>query len=116
MSRQCSKHFSVSIPKVLLQKRESTKKKYFAYEIQIVPVDGGDREKWSLLRRYSEFHRLHEFLQKTNAVIATLDFPPKKRFGNMVSWYIPVDWIGFFCIFFSRSDYFHTHKLMAASK
>lgn len=85
MSRQCSKHFSVSIPKVLLQKRESTKKKYFAYEIQIVPVDGGDREKWSLLRRYSEFHRLHEFLQKTNAVIATLDFPPKKRFGNMVS-------------------------------
>lgn len=86
MSRQCSKHFSVSIPRVLLQKRENSRKKYYAYEIQIVPIDGGDNAKWSLLRRYSEFHRLHEFLQKSNAVIATLDFPPKKHFGNMVSY------------------------------
>lgn len=85
MSRQSSKHYSVSIPRVLLQKRENTNKKYFAYEIQIAPVDGDESGKWSLLRRYSEFHRLHKYLQKSNAVIGTLDFPPKKSFGNMVS-------------------------------
>lgn len=75
----------MSIPRVLLQKRDNTNKKYFAYEIQIVPVDGGgESEKWTLLRRYSEFHRLHKYLQKSSAVIGTLDFPPKKSFGNMV--------------------------------
>lgn len=85
ISRQSSRHFLVSIPRVALQRSESSHKKYFAYEIQIVPVMGGESEKWSLLRRYSEFHRLDKYLQKSNPIIKTLDFPPKKSFGNMVS-------------------------------
>lgn len=75
----------MSIPRVLLQRREDSNRKYFAYEIQITPVTGGDNERWSLLRRYSEFHRLDKYLQKSNPMIKTLDFPPKKSFGNMVS-------------------------------
>lgn len=85
-SRQSSRHFSISIPRVVQRLDENSNRKYFAYEIQITPLrDNGDREKWSLLRRYSEFHRLHKYLQKDNIVIKTLDFPPKKSFGNMVS-------------------------------
>lgn len=82
MNRQGSRHFFISIPRVLLQRREG--KKYFAYEIQIMPLMGGDTEKWSVLRRYSEFHRLDKYLQMSNPMVKTLDFPPKKSFGNMV--------------------------------
>lgn len=85
MSRQSSRHFIVSIPRVLLQRREDSHKKFYAYEIQITPVSGDEQEKWSLLRRYSEFHRLDKYLQKSNPMIRNLDFPPKKSFGNMVS-------------------------------
>lgn len=96
MSRQSMRNFSVSIPRVSLQRRENSNRKYFAYEIQIVPVDGGESEKWSILRRYSEFHRLHKYLQRDNAMIRTLDFPPKKSFGNMVGfihgYYLMIDW------------------------
>ncbi|XP_055298342.1 sorting nexin-29 [Sitodiplosis mosellana] len=86
MSRSSSRHFLVSIPRVLLQRREDSNRKYFAYEIQITPVSGTsgvENEKWSLLRRYSEFHRLDKYLQMSNPMIKTLDFPPKKSFGNM---------------------------------
>ncbi|XP_031625324.1 sorting nexin-29 isoform X2 [Contarinia nasturtii] len=82
VSRQSSKHFMVSIPRVLLQRRDDLNKKYFAYEIQITPVSG-DNGKWSLLRRYSEFHRMDKYLRMSNPMIKTLDFPPKKSFGNM---------------------------------
>lgn len=70
---------------MLLQRRENSNKKYFAYEIQITPVSGDENDKWSLLRRYSEFHRLDKYLQRSNPMIKNLDFPPKKSFGNMVS-------------------------------
>lgn len=71
---------------MLLQRNENPKRKnFFAYEIQIVPLNDVDGEKWSLLRRYSEFHRLHKYLQKDNMAIKTVDFPPKRSFGNMVS-------------------------------
>lgn len=69
---------------MLLQRREGSNKKYFAYEIQIMPVLAGESEKWSVLRRYSEFHRLDRYLQMSNPMVKTLDFPPKKSFGNMV--------------------------------
>lgn len=85
MSRQSSRHFVIGIPRVILQRREDSNRKYFAYEIQITPVSGAEHERWSLLRRYSEFHRLDKYLQKSNPMIKTLDFPPKKSFGNMVS-------------------------------
>lgn len=84
MSRHGSRHFFITLPRVLLQRREGSNKKYFAYEIQITPISGDENSKWSLLRRYSEFHRLHKYLQISNPMIKTLDFPPKKSFGNMV--------------------------------
>lgn len=84
LSRQSFKYFSVSIPRVLLQRSEAPKrKKFYAYEIHITPIHGGD--KWMLLRRYNEFHKLHKYLQKDIVAVKTLDFPPKKSFGNMVS-------------------------------
>lgn len=84
MSRNSSRHFLVSIPRVSLQRRDDSDRKFFAYEIQITPASCEENESWSLLRRYSEFHRLDKYLQKSNPMIKTLDFPPKKSFGNMV--------------------------------
>lgn len=71
-------YFSVSVPRVLLQK--TTRKKFYAYEIHIIPTHGGD--EWTVLRRYSDFFRLHRKYQKDNISVKTLDFPPKKKFGN----------------------------------
>lgn len=101
MSRQSSRHFLVSIPRVLLQRREGSNKKYFAYEIQITPVSGNESDKWSLLRRYSEFHRFDKYLQKSNPMIKNLDFPPKKSFGNMVSEYFENSNICNYCTLYS---------------
>lgn len=87
LSRQSFKYFSVSIPRVILQRSDAPKRKrYYAYEIHIIPIVGG--EKWTLLRRYNEFHKLHKYLQKDNVAVKTLDFPPKKSFGNMVCLFV----------------------------
>lgn len=86
-NRQTSKYFSISIPRVILQRTMDAKgKKYFAYEIQIIFLNQrtNDEKRWTILRRYSDFHRLHKYLQKDNVAIKLLDFPPKKSFGNMV--------------------------------
>lgn len=74
---QRSPNFSISIPHVRLQQG------YYAYEIRIMPADIS--EGWRILRRYREFHKLHKSLQKHNIAIRTLDFPPKKKLGNMVT-------------------------------
>lgn len=78
-SRYGYNYFSVSVPRVLLQRTQ--RKKYYAYEVHIIPTHGGD--EWTLLRRYNEFYKLHKHFQKDNVAIKTLDFPPKKKFGNM---------------------------------
>lgn len=56
-------------------------RKYYAYEIHIIPTHGGD--EWTVLRRYNDFYKLHKKLQKDSVAVKTLDFPPKKNFGNM---------------------------------
>ncbi|XP_055586318.1 sorting nexin-29 [Uranotaenia lowii] len=43
----------------------------------------GNDDSWSVFRRYSEFYRLHKRLQKEYSNVKTLDFPPKKKIGNM---------------------------------
>lgn len=40
-----------------------------------------------MLKRYSDFLKLHKKYEKLNISVKTLDFPPKKKFGNMVSWF-----------------------------
>jgi sorting nexin-29 len=44
-------------------------------------MQGGDQ--WSVSRRYSDFYKLHKQLLKQNPSIKVLDFPPKKKLGNM---------------------------------
>lgn len=55
------------------------------YEIHITPVEPSSGVEWVTLKRYSEFYKLHKKYQKGNLTVKTLDFPPKKKFGNMVS-------------------------------
>lgn len=67
---------------------DAKRKQYFAYEIQISfgqEQNEDNEDQWIIMRRYSDFHRLHKYLQKDNVAIKLLDFPPKKSFGNMVS-------------------------------
>lgn len=84
-NRNRSKKFLVTIPRVLLKREDQPKKKYYTYEIHIQPIhEHGVAEEWVILRRYSDFYKLHKKLLKENAIVKTLDFPPKKSFGNMV--------------------------------
>lgn len=75
-------YFSVSVPRVLMQNADGARR-YYTYQVHIIPSHGGD--EWTILRRYNEFYKLHRRYQKENFAVKTLDFPPKKRFGNMVS-------------------------------
>ncbi|GAB0093252.1 sorting nexin-29 [Sergentomyia squamirostris] len=77
--------FTVSVPRVRLEK--SGTRKYYVYEIQIIPINQPGDE-WTVLRRYSDFHRLHRKFQKTHPGVKSLDFPPKKSFGNMESHFV----------------------------
>lgn len=82
-SRHGFNYFSVSVPRVLLQRLGGARNKaYYAYEVHIIPTHGGD--EWTILRRYNDFYKLHKRFQKDNVAVKTLDFPPKKNFGNMV--------------------------------
>lgn len=82
-------HFQISIPKAILRTPVSGRRReHYCYEIRISPngtADGGHHqpESWSVFRRYSEFYRLHKRLQKEYPSVRTLDFPPKKKIGNM---------------------------------
>lgn len=67
--------------------QQTRTKRYYAYEVHVIPTHGGD--EWTVLRRYSDFYKLHRKLQK-NVAVKTLDFPPKKSFGNMVSVFVVV--------------------------
>lgn len=73
--------FTVSIPKVILKRSGSSK--FYVYQIILIPNHGGDER--SMLKRYSDFLKLHKKYEKLNISVKTLDFPPKKKFGNMVS-------------------------------
>lgn len=71
-------YFTVSVPRVHLENN-----KYYVYEIQIIPTNGGDA--WTVMKRYRDFYKLHQDYQKTYPSVKALDFPPKKKFGNLVS-------------------------------
>lgn len=86
-------HFQIVIPKAILRTPVSGRRRaHYCYEIRISgpSATGPDNEStgggggcWSVFRRYSEFLRLHKRLQKEHPSVKTLDFPPKKKIGNM---------------------------------
>ena len=79
-------NFLITIPHTKLQKSKHTSGSYHLYEIHITMRH--NLEHWSLLRRYSEFYKLHKSLLKTHPCVSSVEFPPKKRFGNMNSKFV----------------------------
>uniref|UniRef100_A0A182W5L0 Sorting nexin-29 n=1 Tax=Anopheles minimus TaxID=112268 RepID=A0A182W5L0_9DIPT len=88
-NRLSATFFSFSIPKAIQRTSDGgrSRRPYHVYEIRITPsgVSGSTtgNESWCVYRRYNEFYRLHRRLQKQYPTVRTLDFPPKKKFGNM---------------------------------
>ncbi|NWW72935.1 KI16B protein, partial [Climacteris rufus] len=66
----------ISIPRYVLCGQG--KDEHYEFEIKITVLD----ETWTVFRRYSRFRELHKTLKLKYPEIATLEFPPKKLFGN----------------------------------
>lgn len=75
-----SANFQVSIPRAILRKSK-TKTNYYVYEINLKTTNGS--ENWTIFKRYRDFYKLHKELKKQHIQIKVLDFPPKKKIGNM---------------------------------
>jgi sorting nexin-29 len=73
-------NFQVSIPRAILRKSK-TKTNYYVYEINLRSTNG--IESWTIFKRYRDFYKLHKDLKKQHVQIKILDFPPKKKIGNM---------------------------------
>lgn len=73
-------NFLITIPTADLKKTKHGTS-YYAYEIHITMRQ--NLEHWSLLRRYRDFHKLHKSLLHTHPTVSSVEFPPKKHFGNM---------------------------------
>ncbi|NXH20398.1 KI16B protein, partial [Bucco capensis] len=54
------------------------KDEHYEFEIKITVLD----ETWTVFRRYSRFREMHKTLKLKYPELATLEFPPKKLFGN----------------------------------
>ncbi|XP_053698004.1 sorting nexin-29 [Sabethes cyaneus] len=92
-------HFQIAIPKAILRTPVSAgRREHYCYEIRIAPGNNGSttttasvppggrlpsNDGWSVFRRYSDFYRLHKRLQREHPTVKSLDFPPKKKIGNM---------------------------------
>ncbi|XP_004697876.1 kinesin-like protein KIF16B isoform X2 [Echinops telfairi] len=66
----------VSIPRYVLCGQG--KDEHFEFEVKIAVLG----ETWTIFRRYSRFREMHKTLKLKYAELATLEFPPKKLFGN----------------------------------
>ena len=71
--------FQISIPRAVLQKTKT--KNFYLYEINLRSKEG--IESWTIFKRYRDFHMLHKHLKKQHLQIKVLDFPPKKKIGNL---------------------------------
>lgn len=69
----------VSIPRAVLQKTKT--KNFYLYEINLRSKDNS--ESWTIFKRYRDFYTLHKQLRKQHLQIKVLDFPPKKKIGNL---------------------------------
>lgn len=66
----------ISIPRYVL--RGQGKDEHYEFEVKITILD----ETWTVFRRYSRFRELHRTMKIKYPEIASLEFPPKKLFGN----------------------------------
>ncbi|XP_076191167.1 kinesin-like protein KIF16B isoform X3 [Aptenodytes patagonicus] len=66
----------ISIPRYVLCGQG--KDAHYEFEIKITVLD----ETWTVFRRYSRFREMHKTLKLKYPELATLEFPPKKLFGN----------------------------------
>ncbi|NXN70273.1 KI16B protein, partial [Himantopus himantopus] len=66
----------ISIPRYVLCGQG--KDEHYEFEIKITVLD----ETWTVFRRYSRFREMHKTLRLKYPELATLEFPPKKLFGN----------------------------------
>ncbi|NWR61125.1 KI16B protein, partial [Bucorvus abyssinicus] len=66
----------ISIPRYVLCGQG--KDEHYEFEIKITVLD----DTWTVFRRYSRFRELHKTLKLKYPELATLEFPPKKLFGN----------------------------------
>ncbi|XP_068251321.1 kinesin-like protein KIF16B isoform X1 [Nyctibius grandis] len=66
----------ISIPRYVLCGQG--KDEHYEFEIKITVLD----ETWTVFRRYSRFRQMHKTLKLKYPELATLEFPPKKLFGN----------------------------------
>uniref|UniRef100_A0A665T6Y4 Kinesin-like protein KIF16B n=1 Tax=Echeneis naucrates TaxID=173247 RepID=A0A665T6Y4_ECHNA len=66
----------VSIPRYVL--RGQGKDEHFEFEVKISVME----ETWTVFRRYSRFREMHKSLKFKYPELASLEFPPKKLFGN----------------------------------
>lgn len=72
-------NLQISIPRAVLQKTKT--KNFYLYEINLRSKEG--IESWTIFKRYRDFHKLHKQLRKQHLQIKILDFPPKKKIGNL---------------------------------
>uniref|UniRef100_A0A8C3XJR0 PX domain-containing protein n=1 Tax=Chelydra serpentina TaxID=8475 RepID=A0A8C3XJR0_CHESE len=66
----------ISIPRYVLCGQG--KDEHYEFELKITVLD----ETWTVFRRYSRFREMHKTLKLKYPELATLEFPPKKLFGN----------------------------------
>ncbi|XP_032882178.1 kinesin-like protein KIF16B isoform X2 [Amblyraja radiata] len=66
----------ISISRYVL--RGQGKDEHYEFEVKITILD----ETWTVFRRYSRFRELHRTMKIKYPEIASLEFPPKKLFGN----------------------------------
>ncbi|EFP03945.1 hypothetical protein GCK72_011945 [Caenorhabditis remanei] len=60
------------------------KQTYALYNVRVSRcVDGIEVSSWNVIRRYSDFHTLHQVLTQKFPKLATLSFPGKKTFNNL---------------------------------
>ncbi|NXX16145.1 KI16B protein, partial [Podargus strigoides] len=66
----------ISIPRYVLCGQG--KDEHYEFEIKITVLE----ETWTVFRRYSRFREMHKTLKLKYPELASLEFPPKKLFGN----------------------------------
>ncbi|XP_061685494.1 kinesin-like protein KIF16B isoform X2 [Syngnathoides biaculeatus] len=67
---------AVEIPRYVL--RGQGKDEHFEFEVKMSVKD----ETWTVFRRYSRFREMHKSLKLKYPQLASLEFPPRKIFGN----------------------------------
>lgn len=73
----------LSVPTVYLTRKSPSTSTYHVYQLTVRTQSGAE---WSVYRRYSQFHALHQQLKATkDPTVMKLQFPPKHRINSKAS-------------------------------